>query len=271
METIYQSAAEWFICHGGMERCHSLFSVPGISGLNVMVDGMHGLDMGLTHHCLGNTLFVMCWRDRYLGPRLSPSQRLERICDRIQLQYQGRQTPARLDAIALFLFTDTDRPHRVYPCLSSRVKAAASRHLVPILSSIFDDMRAVGNVEDDHISAMLHGLANVYEGMDTDEQMLSPQQLALVQDGMEACLQHYRWLHVQALTAAPRLFLWNKLPKHHYWQHLARQAIWQNPRWACCYQDEDFMGYLKTITQSSLAGTKCNRAVPTVLKFGRSV
>ena len=183
----------------------------------------------------------------------------------IEMQYKARQTSSRVDALPFSLFTDPDRPHRTYPCLSSRIKAATSRHLAPTVSSIFEDLRAEGNEEDSHIAAMLEGLVLVYDAVESQSHFLSAEQVAQLREGMEACLQHYRWLHVAAYDAAPRRYMWNEVPKHHDCQHLAQQAELQNPRWSWCYPDEDFMGYLKTITESCLAGTKCHRVVSKVL------
>ena len=64
--TTWQSADHWYLAHGGRHSCHPLLSVPGASGLCVMADAMHIMDLGFTHHCLGNTLFHMCW----MGPLL---------------------------------------------------------------------------------------------------------------------------------------------------------------------------------------------------------
>ena len=58
-ETIYRSAEHWFMCHGGRDGCSPLLSLPGVSGLNVMCDALHVLDLGFTHHCLGNVLFYI--------------------------------------------------------------------------------------------------------------------------------------------------------------------------------------------------------------------
>ena len=56
--------------------------------------------------------------------------------------------------------------------------------------------------------------------------------------------------------------------------HLIDQAGLQNPRMAWTYPDEDFMGYVKSITESCLAGTKAHRAGKKVLQkwaFGVAV
>ena len=79
----------------------------------------------------------------------------------------------------------------MYPCLSSKIKAAESRHLVPVLASIFDDVRDRRCDEDNHISGMLQALAKAYDAIDTLEQKLPEQNLVDFQDGVESCLQHY--------------------------------------------------------------------------------
>ena len=65
---------------------------------------------------------------------------------------------------------------------------------------------------------------------------------------------------------------WNEVPKHHVVQHVSAQAGQQNPRWTCCYQDEDFMGFLKSVAESCLAGTRAHRAMVKILtKWGIGV
>ena len=268
--TTYLSADQWFLCHGGRLGCHPILSVPGASGLSVMVDALHTLDLGLTHHILGNTLFCLCWKDHYFGPGLSASQRLDRCWARIEKQYKDRGTVSRVGALSLTSFTNPQKPHQVYPCLATRIKAADSRHLVPILSSIFDDVCDRGGEEDLRISALLQALTQVYEAMDCHEPTLPPRDLAKFQSKMAETLHHYRWLCARAIAA--HVSLWNEVPKHHYCQHLADQAAQQNPRYCWTYPDEDFMGYVKSITEACLAGTKAHRATEKVLeKWGFGV
>ena len=158
-DTVYISVEEWYLCHGGRVGCHPLLSLPGVSGMSIMADTLHIMDLGYVLHCLGNVLWYFCWREHYFGVVITPQQRLDRLWNRIDHQYRARDTPFRLGSLSLTAFADPDRPHRAYPCLSSRVKAAASRHLVPIIASIFSDVRGLGE-EDMHISSMLDSLAS---------------------------------------------------------------------------------------------------------------
>ena len=59
-DTVYTSADEWYIEHGGRRGCHPFLALPGVSGLSVMADALHVLDLGLAHHVLGNVLFLLC-------------------------------------------------------------------------------------------------------------------------------------------------------------------------------------------------------------------
>ena len=226
---------------------------------------MHIMDLGITHHCLGNTLFLMCWRDRYFGAGLSAGDRLKLVWDRIEAQYEHRQTTSRMGALSLTMFTDPDRPHQKYPVLSSRAKAAESRHLVPVLASIFDDVCDIGREEDRRISAMLNGLARAYEAMESKELQLSAIELHDFRHSLDTCLLNYRLLHIAAIRAVPRQLLWNEVPKMQYTQHVSDQAERQHPRLSWCYTDEDFMNIVKVVTESCLSGTKAHRAMPKVL------
>ena len=185
---------------------------------------------------------------------------------RIEAQYAGRQTTCRVGALSLNLFTNPDRPHQAYPLLSSNVEAAECRHLVPIIADLCDDVCDMGIEEDFHMAGAVKALARVYDAMDCDEDQLPPAHLLEFRASMRDLLLHYRWLHHNALHARPRQMLWNEVPKHHYSAHVADQAGLQNPRRAWCYPDEDFMGAIKTIAQSCLAGTRAHRAMRKVIQ-----
>ena len=70
----------------------------------------------------------------------------------------------------------------------------------------------MGHEEDSHIAAMLEGLVLVYDAVESHSHFLSAEQVAQLREGMEACLQHYRWLHVAAYDAAPRRYMWSEVP-----------------------------------------------------------
>ena len=70
---------------------------------------MHIVDLGIAHHVVGNVLFLLCYTDRFF-PLIATSQgRCDAVWNKIERQYQGRQTPVQLSNLELSWFTDTQR------------------------------------------------------------------------------------------------------------------------------------------------------------------
>ena len=263
--TIHSSADAWLIYHGGRDAIHPLLALPGVSGLNVMADAMHIIDLGVSHHVIGNVLFKLCWEDRYFAAARTPQNRLDMLWTLVEQIYIARGVSCRIGEMSLGHFTDTRRPHLTYPSLSTRIKAAETRHFLPVLLSIFSDRCNLAIAEDSHMLQMLRGLDAAYTVLNSNvEHKLPPAEVAEFQRGIEACLQHYRWLHADA-NDRNKLW-WQEVPKHHYVQHISAQAAFQNPRYSWNYSDEDFMGCLKRICESCLSGTQAHRVVAKLVR-----
>ena len=59
---------------------------------------------------------------------------------------------------------------------------------------------------------------------------------------------------VKCALARGRL-LYHMATKMHLFWHLVDMARWQNPRWAACFEFEDFMGKMKKSAQAAMAGS----------------
>ena len=69
----------------------------------------------------------------------------------------------QLGHLTLSMFVNAKAPFAHFPCLSSVVKAAESRHLLPIIADIFQDLYDPGNAEDSAIASLLHSVELFYE------------------------------------------------------------------------------------------------------------
>ena len=215
--TVYQSAEEWFISHGGRHSVHPVLALPGVSGLTVIADAMHTLDLGIAHHICGNILFKFCWEGRYFPGAGAPQDRLDLFWGIVEHRYVARKVNCRIPELSLDHFTNTRRPHLTYPCLSTRIKAAATRHFVPVLASIFEDRCNAVVLEDHHMLRMLQGLVRAYSVLGSHvDAMLPAAAVAEFQSGIDQCPQHYRWLHVDAFRKGMRL--WKEAPKIQFLQ-----------------------------------------------------
>ena len=140
-----------------------------MSILNIYVDPMHLLELGIVHHVLGSVLWLFCYVADYFPNVHTPADRLDAVWHRISRQYAGRGTPVQLSNLDLRWFTQPDAPHRRHPFLTLRVKAAETRHLVPIISDIWRHAKTPGDEHDELVQDVLIGLTRFYECMESKD------------------------------------------------------------------------------------------------------
>ena len=257
---MWESVEEWDQWHGGRRALHPFFRLPGVSILNVLVDTMHALCLGVLHHALGSVFWLVSFEDKYFPDAQTPAERLDALWGLISNQYERRGTANQLSNLDLRWFVDPRSPHRRYPVLTTRVKAAESRCLVPIVSDIWRRIKEAGNVHDEKVQDVLAGLTQFYECIEEDTWSAAVRDLARA--SLTGAMEAYQDLSVMAVDAGRRL--WNEVPKHHWVQHLILQLAFGNPRDWWCYIDEDFMGIIKRIVLKSAVAT----AAPSVVKKG---
>ena len=268
--TLWTSIPAWLQEHGGRHRVHPLFLLPGVSIFSLMADVLHVFDLGVTHHVLGSVLWTLCFVSKYIPTAATPAGRLAYLWGRIIQHYRGAGTANQLGNLTLAMFCDPGAPYAHIPVLANRVKAAESRHLVPVLSSIFATLAEPGDPTDEAIVAVLEALSLFYATIECEGYRLSPQALGQVQFQMDRLLNNYRVLSVGAREVG-RL-LWHETPKFHYAQHVSLQSALGNPRYHWTYMEEDFMGHLKTICERCTEGTPAHGVVYKLLeKWGFGV
>ena len=254
--TVWRIAALWLAFHGGLRNVHPLFLLPGVSILNVMADVMHILDLGVSHYVIGNVLFQLCYYAKYFPLAPTPQARLDALFERIVVHYRGNGTPSQLQHLTLAMFCNPNGPNASQPRLTTRVKAAETRHLVPILAAVFEVVHDSTDAIDVCILLVLNSLSACYLIMDEQDYQMSPDAIAAFQRHVDTLLEEYRRLTHWAVSND--LFRWHEVPKFHYAWHIADQAAGGNPRFAWNYSDEDFMGKLQDICEH------CTQATPPV-------
>ena len=114
---------------------HQLFSFPSVSTAMVRGDSLHILySRGVGSHLAGSILHYMCFYDWPQRQRVSPITRLQKIFARVKELYSKRKTTARLTNLRLSMITNTQKPHKAYPCLEA--KAAETKHFLPCLEEV---------------------------------------------------------------------------------------------------------------------------------------
>ena len=256
--TIWTDRESWAAYHVG--NVHQLFMMQLAIICCLMADPLHIIDLGVSHVVLGNVLFQLCYMPGYVDGG-NPTERLDNVWTYIMRQYRARATPSQLHGITLNMFTNTGGPHAHYPLLGGLAKAAITRHLVPIIADLWDEVHKPTVVGDQYIARCLHALTKVYESFDTPDYTLSAAQKRNILAETHDFLNSYRWLRHNA-GAAKR---WQEIPKFHFMIHVALQAQLQNPRRSWTYVDEDWMGLIKDICQSCMHGTPSFKVVAKIV------
>lgn len=125
---VWRNDDEWRHWHGGTLRLHPLFRLRAMSIFVLMPDAMHILDLGVSHHALGNVLFVLIMLPGYLTSATAAG-RCDELWGKIVGQYAMRGTPSQLQNLDISFFCDPSAPHKKPPVLTTRVKAAETRLL----------------------------------------------------------------------------------------------------------------------------------------------
>ena len=105
--------------------------LPAVSIFNIVTDVLHTIDLGVAHYILGNVFFEIAYAARYFPHATSPSTRIDALWRRITNQYHHRGTTSQLSNLPLTFFCGPTSPHTAHPLLTSRVKGADTRHLIP--------------------------------------------------------------------------------------------------------------------------------------------
>ncbi len=253
--TVWSSAQAWLREHGGLEQLHPLFLLPAVTIFTVCADVLHIVDLGVTHHLLGNLLFELVYIGRPSLGGDNPGERLDRLWMRIVAQYRHRRTPTQLSNLTRSMLCHEKAPWSYYPLLTNRVKAAESRHLVPALLDIWRDVRVPALVAYQKILTCLESLDRFCQILASTEYALPLGQQTDRMRSIDTFLLNYRWLKAQVGAA----FRWHEVPKLHYCIHIGIQTHFGNPRWSWTYPDEDCMGVCKDVCEACTSGTPLTR------------
>ena len=86
------------------------------------------------------------------------------------MEYKKMGVAEQLDGISVSMFCDPKAPRQRHPVLSSRVKAALSRHLIPVLARVWSSIMDAELEAHGHVSEILSGLTQFYECLLSTEQ-----------------------------------------------------------------------------------------------------
>ena len=230
----------------------------------IMADPMHIVCLGLSQHILGNVLFELCYCQNYFAGTIH--QRLDALWDRIAMQYHRRRSPSQLANLPLSFFTDEKRPHQGFPCLTTRVKAAETRHLVPIVASIWRDVHNRLSRHDRDVLSLLEALTSFYSALDCLDYVFPPETQRKFQEDIDSMLVDYRALNLEARNSTPPVLRWKETPEFRWLNHVGGQSQYYNPRWGWNYPEESFMQTIKNIGYKCVSGTPITKVMAKIVQ-----
>ena len=231
------------------EHRHPWFSIPGMSTLMVHFGVMHCFDQnGCLAHALAGVLFEIVFL-QIGGNRASA---LAFVWKRIVALYAKVGATYRLSKLTLDMFCTSKAPFQNYPCLSTAIKAAETRQLLPVvleLSREFD----TGTKHHENRRVMLGHLAAFYDAMKSAPTIPSREDGRVIFQSCRDFLLVYQACSHWALSEGHLLY--NTPGKFHHTFHLGQQGRYLNPRATWEYAYEDFVGKMITLGHACAFGS----------------
>ena len=160
---------------------HPLFSFPGVATAMVRGDSIHILySRGVGSHLAASILHYMCFYDWPQRQRVSPTTRLQKIFARVKELYSKRKTTARLTNLRLSMITNTQKPHKAYPCLEA--KAAETKHFLPCLEEVVKESLPEDNPIHHTMLDCLKAFNQISQHFDAIAGFPTPSEFALAQN-----------------------------------------------------------------------------------------
>ena len=263
----WSSQESWLQSQGGPQHLHGIFTLLGVTCFSLVADSLHIMELGVSHRVLGNVLFhLVITRAFFTAARAE--DRLDQLWDLVKEEYGrlGTAARSRVPNLTMNMFSAAKGRSTNQPTLTTRVKAAETRHLVPVMFAIFSRLRRVRNAEDGHIMEVLKNLNSYYTTLTEQRQLVTLARGA--QQRLERSLwdlnRHYSALQSWALQEG--FVRWGVTIKFHMALHIALQSRYTNPTLTWTYMDEDFMSIVKEVGEACTHGTPGHLLVPKVLK-----
>jgi hypothetical protein len=249
------SAADWRASVGYLHPIFKGFEF--LSVLNVEVDELHVLYLGISQYFLGSIL----WMLTYTMVAGTPEQAFAKIWAAILEQYKIQNTGVQYSQMAISSFVTPAKAKKEYPRLKGR--GAEIKGLVDPLIAVFAKFKKRSE-HDARVQETMEALSHMQAILDEFkyDAFLSAPGAKKFQEETDKFLNGYTLLGLDCdrkqqlgFTAAPKL---------HWLWHMAFRSKFLNPRRVACFIDEDFVNHMKHIAARCCSGTQLHN-VPTSL------
>ncbi|CAE7719047.1 unnamed protein product [Symbiodinium sp. CCMP2592] len=226
---------------------HPVFQISAVHDLSVQFDVLHLLDLGTSQTLAASVVKEIIYHD--MGDDVETN--LGRFWESVWNEYGRLGSSSRISNLTLgMVVTDTKSPHKDYPRL--KLKAAETRHFIPVLASICMSFQSCK--QHRVRSEVLQALTSFYELLEVCDYVPTAEQHREMTKVWWSFLKGYQWLSDHAAKKGMKLY--DPVPKFHYSAHLPEQAKFLNPRKTWTYRNEDYVGLVASIASSCAFGTR---------------
>ena len=238
----------------------------GLTRFFLMWDSLHICEQrGVASHCVGNALVTLL--QEKVGRRNAGKDALEEawkelwddmleITESLKAEGLIKYPLGRLE-LSWFWHGNNE-----YPCVSKAVKAAEMRDLVPVVYELCKKRLSEGsrleeegpyqNLPERRCYLMKH-LAKYYNIMREGGLFLTQEEAKELKESVYKVNAFYSDLTKDAQKMHLKQF--SQVPKFRFWEHLADQAKYLNPRSFWTYLSEDYVGKIAKMASKLLDGT----------------
>ena len=237
---------------------HIIWTIPGLHRHHVPGDAMHIIDCNGVAHFLGGSVLWQLASEEGIGNNMD--ERIAFMWGQCRAMYVTLGVEQRIGRITKEMVKPDANS---WACLGSSIKAAAARHLIPVLLQVCRQMYT-GNRAALHRICALQCLSDYYNLVEMAPIVPSNEDGDRALDLGERFLLHYNYLADTAQQEG--LLLYPCPPKLHFFWHVTYQTRWLNPRSHCAYSHESFVGKIGTAASAVMHGTSVSRLSKNILE-----
>lgn len=245
---------------------HWLLTAPGVGHFSFVYDTMHCLDIGVSSHVVANVFHDCIYKD-FAGTKPT---KMKLLNERMVQGYNELNISHtyRVRKLEFQYFGSISSPHQNYPeLMSSAIKAAQTRHLVPVCLWILEKHCDATTEYQKRRLYCVKALSDLYGIIDRSPLFLSDEDHILYKKTTQKFLLHYLELSKMAAATSGLVgkYQWSFVPKFHYMEHIAEDSAYISPKAVWCYSGESMVGTTTRLAQACLSGMAPHNVPKTVV------
>ena len=177
---------------------------------------------------------------------------LSQVWLRIQELYDNLGASYRLGKLTLDMICNTSAPYQNFPVLTTAIKAAETRQLLPVVYQLTKDFDA-GDAHSADRRCMLQQLLTFYSTIKECSAVPTAQQGHVIESSITNFLLFYQKCSSWAVDGGHMLY--KTTQKFHHCFHMGQQGRFLSPRATWEYSFESFVGKMVTLGNACTYGS----------------